>query len=79
MFSRKPAVKIVADYDGDVHIEVSDASRHKTMTSLSQAVCGAFDIAGEHDKEVMEAMTSFVKKSMKEEKDGVVPFPGLWQ
>ena len=40
-----------------------------TMTSLSQAMCGAFDIAGEHDKVVYRAIRELTERGIRE-RDG---------
>lgn len=39
------------------------------MTSLSQAMCGAFDIAGEHDKVVYRAIRELTERGIRE-RDG---------
>lgn len=53
---KRPAVVIHAFSDGSVECVFDEAHYGETIAYLSQAVCGAFDVAGEHEKEVREAL-----------------------
>lgn len=50
-------VIIFADANGIVDIKIDSKNRMRTITSLSAAMCGAFNLAGEHEKEVLNALS----------------------
>ena len=52
--------------DGQVDIRINEEKYHFIMTSLSQAMCGAFDIAGEHDRLVYRAIRELTLRGIRE-------------
>lgn len=66
--------------DGQVDIRINEEQYHFIMTSLSQAMCGAFDVAGEHEEEVFRTIRAMVEEDQRrraeaEEKDPLPPMP----
>lgn len=64
--------------DGQVDIRINEEKYHFIMTSLSQAMCGAFDVAGEHEEEVVHTIRAMVEEDQRrraeaEEKDPLPP------
>ena len=64
--------------DGQVDIRINEEQYHFIMTSLSQAMCGAFDVAGEHEEEVFRTIRAMVEEDQRrraeaEEKDPLPP------
>lgn len=57
-------VIIIADQSGVVDIKIDSKNRMHTITSLSAAMCGAFNLAGEHEKEVLNALSKIALKQL---------------
>ena len=49
-------MKIQMTRDGRLSAAIEEDRRREVITSYSQLLCGAFDIAGEHEAEVIETM-----------------------
>lgn len=55
---RNPPVILKTYTDGSVQCILDEEHLGETLAYLSQAVCGAFDVAGEHENEVREALST---------------------
>ena len=53
-------MKIQMTRDGRLSAMMEEEHRREVIASYSQLLCGAFDIAGEHEAEVLETMASLV-------------------
>lgn len=53
-------MKIQMTRDGRLSAVMEEERRREVIASYSQLLCGAFDIAGEHEAEVLETMASLV-------------------
>lgn len=53
-------MKIQMTRDGRLSAVMEEERRREVITSYAQLLCGAFDIAGEHEAEVVETMASLV-------------------
>lgn len=53
-------MKIQMTRDGRLSAVMEEECRREVIVSYSQLLCGAFDIAGEHEAEVLETMASLV-------------------
>ena len=70
MEEEKEALIQVIEHDhGRIEIIIDREAYRPPMTSLSQAMCGAFDIAGEHDKVVYRAIRELTERGIRE-RDG---------
>ena len=49
-------IQVIEKDKGRIEIIIDKEQYRPLMTSLSQAMCGAFDIAGEHDRLVYRAI-----------------------
>lgn len=76
---RKAAVEITAYPNGKVRIHIDKEMNRQILVSLSQAVCGAFDVAGEHEKEVMDTMTRMAMRAAQTGEKPKEPDPVIWQ
>lgn len=45
-----------ASSDGTVELSIDQKQRRLVVASLAAAMCGAFDVAGEHEQEVMNTL-----------------------
>ena len=52
---KEAAVQIRVNADGKVTLSIDETLRRSVITAYSQAFCGAFDFAGEHENEVVNA------------------------
>lgn len=57
-------VIIFTSPDGNVDIKIDSSNRMKTITSLSAAMCGAFNLAGEHEKEVLSTISKIALQQL---------------
>ena len=55
---RNPPVILKTFTDGNVECILDEEHLGETVVYLSQAVCGAFDVAGEHENEVRDALST---------------------
>ena len=62
-------IQVIEKDKGKVEIIIDKEQYRPLMTSLSQAMCGAFDIAGEHDRLVYRAIRELTLRGIRE-KDG---------
>lgn len=53
--------------DGRLSAAIEEDRRREVITSYSQLLCGAFDIAGEHEAEVIETMARLATGHTKDE------------
>lgn len=53
-------MKIQMTRGGRLSAVMEEERRREVIASYSQLLCGAFDIAGEHEAEVLETMASLV-------------------
>ena len=58
MKKRTPPVILKTFTDGSVECILDEEHLGETVVYLSQAVCGAFDVAGEHENEVRDALST---------------------
>lgn len=56
-------ITIRASSDGRVELAIDEKQRRLIVTSLAAAMCGAFDVAGEHEKEVMDTLRTVAAES----------------
>ena len=56
------AVVIHTFTDGTVECIINKENRGPALAYLSQAVCGAFDVAGEHEKEVRKTLCTMARQ-----------------
>ena len=63
--------------DGQVDIRINEEKYHFIMTSLSQAMCGAFDVAGEHDDVVFRTIRAMVEEDRRRHWEEEEPLPPL--
>ncbi|WP_299142294.1 hypothetical protein [uncultured Dialister sp.] len=76
MEEQKEALIQVIEHDhGRIEIIIDREAYRPTMTSLSQAMCGAFDIAGEHDKVVYRAIRELTERGIRERNGKRQNFP----
>lgn len=59
---RNPPVILKTFTDGSVECILDEEHLGETVVYLSQAVCGAFDVAGEHENEVREALSTMAQQ-----------------
>lgn len=62
-------IQVIEKDKGRIEIIIDKEQYRPLMTSLSQAMCGAFDIAGEHDKVVYRAIRELTERGIRE-RDG---------
>ncbi|WP_296954691.1 hypothetical protein [uncultured Dialister sp.] len=62
--NKNPLVNVTAHKDGHISIEMDKARCHYLIASLSQAMCGSFDVAGEHESEVFDVITGLAVKNL---------------
>ena len=62
-------IQVIEHDKGRIEIIIDKEQYRPLMTSLSQAMCGAFDIAGEHDKVVYRAIRELTERGIRE-RDG---------
>lgn len=76
---RKEALINVETLDnGQVDIRINEEKYHFIMTSLSQAMCGAFDVAGEHEEEVFRTIRAMVEEDQRRaEAEEKAPLPPM--
>ena len=60
-------MKIQMTRDGRLSAAIEEDRRREVITSYSQRLCGAFDIAGEHEAEVVETMARLATGHTKDE------------
>lgn len=60
-------MKIQMTRDGRLSAAIEEDRRREVITSYSQLLCGAFDIAGEHEAEVIETMARLATGHTKDE------------
>ena len=60
-------MKIQMTRDGRLSAAIEEDCRREVITSYSQLLCGAFDIAGEHEAEVVETMARLATGPTKDE------------
>lgn len=60
-------MKIQMTRDGRLSAAIEEHRRREVITSYSQLLCGAFDIAGEHEAEVIETMARLATGHTKDE------------
>ena len=58
---KEAAVQIRVNADGKVTVSIDETLRRSVITACSQAFCGAFDFAGEHENEVVNALKDFAE------------------
>ena len=58
-------INVWQNEEGQIEIRVNKEDYRVIMTSLSQAMCGAFDVAGEHEHVVMDTIRELVFQSMR--------------
>lgn len=58
---KEAAVQIRVNADGKVTLSIDETLRRSVITAYSQAFCGAFDFAGEHENEVVNALKDFAE------------------
>lgn len=65
-------INVWQNEQGQIEIRVNKEDYRAIMASLSQAMCGAFDVAGEHEEQVMATIQAMALRSirMPEEKKG---------
>ena len=51
---KEAAIQIRVNADGKVTLSIDETLRRSVITACSQAFCGAFDFAGEHENEVVK-------------------------
>lgn len=49
-------VTIIATEDGRMELRIDEKQKRMVVTSFSTAMCGAFDIAGEHEASVIATL-----------------------
>lgn len=54
---KNPPVILKTFTDGSVQCILDEENLGETIVYLSQAVCGAWDVAGEHENEVRETLS----------------------
>lgn len=60
-------MKIQMTRDGRLSAAIEEDRRREVITSYSQLLCSAFDIAGEHEAEVIETMARLATGHTKDE------------
>ncbi len=60
-------MKIQMTRDGRLSAVMEEERRREVIASYSQLLCGAFDIAGEHETEVIETMARLATGHTKDE------------
>ena len=60
-------MKIQMTRDGRLSAAIEEDRRREVITSYLQLLCGAFDIAGEHEAEVIETMARLATGHTKDE------------
>ena len=71
-------IQVIEKDKGRIEIIIDKEQYRPLMTSLSQAMCGAFDVAGEHEEEVFHTIRAMVEEDQRrraeaEEKDPLPP------
>lgn len=56
-------ITIRASSDGTVELSIDQNQRRLVVASLAAAMCGAFDVAGEHEQEVMNTLRMVAAES----------------
>lgn len=75
MDQKKSLIRVEELDDGNVDIRIDEEQYRSIMTSLSQAMCGAFDVAGEHEEEVYRTIRAMVyeDRRRREEEESLFP------
>lgn len=60
-------MKIQMTRDGRLSAAIEEDRRREVIISYSQLLCGAFDLAGEHEAEVIETMARLATGHTKDE------------
>lgn len=65
MRTRKNApVTVIAHRDGHISIALDKNRCSYVVASLSQALCGSFDVAGEHENEVFRVISGLAVRNI---------------
>lgn len=59
-------IQVIEHDKGIIEIIIDKKQYRPLMTSLSQAMCGAFDIAGEHDKVVYRTIRELTQRGIRQ-------------
>lgn len=54
-------VTIIATEDGRMELRIDEKQKRMVVTSFSTAMCGAFDIAGEHEASVIATLRTIAE------------------
>ena len=63
-------IQVIEHDKGRIEIIIDKEHYRPLMTSLSQAMCGAFDIAGEHDKVVYRTIRELTQRGIRQREPG---------
>lgn len=61
---RNAPVTVTAHRDGHISIALDKERCSYVVASLSQALCGSFDVAGEHENEVFRVISSLAVRNI---------------
>lgn len=75
MNQKKSLIRVEELDDGNVDIRIDEEQYRSIMTSLSQAMCGAFDVAGEHEEEVYRTIRAMVYEDRRRREEEKSLFP----
>ena len=75
MDQKKSLIRVEELDDGNVDIRIDEEQYRSIMTSLSQAMCGAFDVAGEHEEEVYRTIRAMVNEDRRRREEEESLFP----
>lgn len=71
---QEPLIQVIEQDGGDIEIIVDPEQYRPIMASLSQAMCGAFDVAGEHEKIVFRTIRELTLRGREERERKRLPF-----
>ena len=73
MNQEEALVNIIEGERGKVEIRINQSQYRPIIMSLSQAMCGAFDVAGEHENEVFLTIKAMIQNREEEEESEEQP------
>ena len=77
MKRKEALINVEALDDGQVDIRINEEQYSQIMASLSQGLCGAFDVAGEHDDVVFRTIRAMVEEDRRRHWEEEDPMPPL--